>query len=156
MLRGGPPSGNNGGYAVFAHVIARTSNHNELGWQPLSISFLCQVPYKYIWRQMETVWSCSLVGEYILLPVLIIYIFGDIFPILCNWCFQLATRENSLDTRKHMIIFTVLRPRQNGRHFAGDISQCIFMNENFRISHRIPLKHVPYGLINNISALVQM
>ena len=39
-----------------------------------------------------------------------------------------------------------LRPRQNGRHFADDIFNCIFLNENFWISN-ISLKCVPYGLI---------
>ena len=36
-----------------------------------------------------------------------------------------------------------LRPRQNGRHFANDISSYIFLNENFWISNDILLKYVP-------------
>ena len=40
---------------------------------------------------------------------------------------------------------------QNGRHFADDMFKSIFLNEN-----KISLKYVPWGLIDNISALVQV
>ena len=49
-----------------------------------------------------------------------------------------------------------LRPRQNGRHFPDDIFNCIFLNENIRISLAISLKFVPRRLIKNIPALVQI
>ena len=49
-----------------------------------------------------------------------------------------------------------LRPRQNGCHFADDISKCIFLNENAWIPIKISLKFVPQGPINNIPALVQI
>ena len=52
--------------------------------------------------------------------------------------------------------FDTLRPRQNGRHFAGDIFKRIFLSENCRILIKISLKFVPHGLINNSSALVQI
>ena len=57
-----------------------------------------------------------------------------------------------------MIWFVVntLRPRQNGRHFPGDIFKCIFSTENIWISIEISLKFVPNGPINNIPALVQI
>ena len=45
-------------------------------------------------------------------------------------------------------------PRQNGRHFPGDIFKCIFMNEKFCILIQISLKFAPKGPINNIPALV--
>ena len=45
-----------------------------------------------------------------------------------------------------------LRPRQDGRNFADDTFQRIFLNENVRISIKIPLKFVPKGQINNILA----
>ena len=47
-------------------------------------------------------------------------------------------------------------PEQNGHHFADDIFQDIFLNENVWISIKISLKFVPKGLINNIPALVQI
>ena len=47
-----------------------------------------------------------------------------------------------------------LRPRQNGRHFADDTLNRIFLNEILRISVKISLKFVPKGPINNIPALV--
>ena len=49
-----------------------------------------------------------------------------------------------------------LRPRQNGRHFAGDILKCIFLNENTWISIKISLKFVPRGPINKLPALVRI
>ena len=49
-----------------------------------------------------------------------------------------------------------LRPRQNGRHFADDISKCIFLNENIWISTDITLKCVPKVQLDNIPALVQI
>ena len=49
-----------------------------------------------------------------------------------------------------------LRPRQNGRHFADDTLNRIFLNENVKISIKISLKFVPWGPINNIPALVQI
>ena len=49
-----------------------------------------------------------------------------------------------------------LRPIQNGRHFADDIFNCIFSNENAWISINISLKFVPRGQIDNIPSLVQI
>ena len=49
-----------------------------------------------------------------------------------------------------------LGPRQNGRHFADDTFNRIFVNENVRISIKFSLKFVPKGSINNIPALVQI
>ena len=48
-----------------------------------------------------------------------------------------------------------LRPRQDGRHFPDDIFNCIFLNENVRISLEISLKFVPRGPSSNIPALIQ-
>ena len=48
-----------------------------------------------------------------------------------------------------------LRTRQNDRHFA-DSFQCIFLNGNFWILNKISLKYVPYGLIDSMTALVQI
>ena len=47
-------------------------------------------------------------------------------------------------------------PRQNGRHFADDISKCIFLNENAWISIKISLKFIPKGQIDTFSALAQI
>ena len=49
-----------------------------------------------------------------------------------------------------------LRQRQNGRHFADDTFNRIFVNENARISIKFSLKFVRKGPINNIPALVQI
>ena len=45
---------------------------------------------------------------------------------------------------------------QYGRHSAGDIFECIFMNEKFCVSIRISLKIDPNDQIDNKSALVQV
>ena len=52
--------------------------------------------------------------------------------------------------------FNTLGPRQNGRHFAGDMFNCIFLNENIWIPIEISLKFVPKGSINNNPALFQI
>ena len=44
---------------------------------------------------------------------------------------------------------------QNGRHFADDISKCIFLNENVSIGIKISLKFVTKGPIYSMPALVQ-
>ena len=49
-----------------------------------------------------------------------------------------------------------LKPRQSGRQFADDIFECNFLNENIWIPIKFSLLFVPYGLINNIPALVQI
>ena len=52
--------------------------------------------------------------------------------------------------------FNTLKSRQNGRHFAGDMSKRIFLNENKLISIDISLNPILYGQINNVTALVQI
>ena len=47
-------------------------------------------------------------------------------------------------------------PGQNGRLFADDTFNRIFMNENVRIAIEISLKFVPKDPINNIPALIQI
>ena len=56
----------------------------------------------------------------------------------------------------YCILLNTLRPRQIGRHFADDIFNCIFLNENVWIAIKISLKFVPKSPINNIPALVQI
>ena len=40
-------------------------------------------------------------------------------------------------------------PGQNSRHFADDIFSCTFVNKNFCILIKIPLKFVPKGPIDD-------
>ena len=60
------------------------------------------------------------------------------------------------DLTSAAVFLNSLRPRQNGRHFADDTFNRIFVNENVRISNKFSLKFVPKGPINNIQALVQI
>ena len=45
---------------------------------------------------------------------------------------------------------------ENGWHFAGDISKCLFLNEKAWILVKILLMSVPKFEIDNIPALVQL
>ena len=54
------------------------------------------------------------------------------------------------------ITVKTLTPRQNGRYFADETFERIFLNENVRISIKISMKFVPKGPVNNIPALVQI
>ena len=47
-------------------------------------------------------------------------------------------------------------PGQNGRHFADDMFKCISLNENIWMSNKISLKYVSWGLIDNMTALIQI
>ena len=66
---------------------------------------------------------------------------------------QLSYISNYRDLME--VILNTLRPGQNGRHFADDTFNRIFMNENVRISIKFSLKFVQ-GPIPNIPALVQI
>ena len=66
------------------------------------------------------------------------------------------TSWDTLHTGDRWVAINKLRPRQNGRHFADDISKYIFLYENARISLKISMKFVPNVRINNIPALAQI
>ena len=68
-------------------------------------------------------------------------------------CFPLWHPPNNKSANK---LLNILRPRQNGRHFADDVFKCIFLNENVWILLKISLKFVPKGPIKNIPAVVQI
>ena len=50
------------------------------------------------------------------------------------------------------VVFNILRPRQDGRHFVDDIFKCILLNEDILISINISLKFLPRGQLNNFPA----
>ena len=52
--------------------------------------------------------------------------------------------------------WNLLRPRQNGRHFADGISKYIFLNENIWISMKITLKFVLKGPVNDIQIQIAL
>ena len=53
-------------------------------------------------------------------------------------------------------ILNAFRPRQNVRHFPGNLFSNAFFNENVQISIKVSLKFVPGGPVNNFPALVQI
>ena len=54
----------------------------------------------------------------------------------------------------HQKPINILRPDQNGCHFADDIFKCIFLNENYCILLLISLEFVHRGSTGNISVLI--
>ena len=68
-----------------------------------------------------------------------------------NLCFQVCRLPYVL-----LVAFNTLRPRQNSLHFSDDIFKYTFLNEHVWILIKISLKFITKGLINNISALVQI
>ena len=82
-----------------------------------------------------------------------------------RWCTTISLNFLQIMCNRHpshtspwwcILQVNMLRPRQNGRHFANDIFKYFFLNENTSISIDISLKFVPEGRINNIPALVQI
>ena len=47
-------------------------------------------------------------------------------------------------------------PHEQNAHNFADMLKRIFLNENILISNKISLKYVPWVLIDNMSALVQI
>ena len=80
------------------------------------------------------------------------------FPIYCEFQSLPQVLFRHYWHSWHCIVPCVntLRPRQDVRHFPDNIFKCIFLNENAWILIKISLKFVPYDLINNIPALIQV
>ena len=81
---------------------------------------------------------------------------------LCHVCMLGVKSNNSTHCHSSswnivtMRWYLVLRPRQNGYHFADDNFKCIFVNEKIWIPIEISLKFVLKGPFNNIPAIVQI
>ena len=56
----------------------------------------------------------------------------------------------------HLQCLNTLKLKQNGHNFTDNIFKSISLDENFLILNTISLKYVPYGLIDNMAALVQI
>ena len=78
--------------------------------------------------------------------VMIIRVFVTLKPKIP--CMMLASTMSA--------IFNTLRSKQNGRHFAGDISLFMFLYENCCIWIKMSLKIVTKILFNNMPALLQI
>ena len=52
------------------------------------------------------------------------------------------------------LMLSAFRPKQYGWHFCGDTFKYIFLNKLVRFSNTGPLKYVPMGSVDNLSALV--
>ena len=61
-----------------------------------------------------------------------------------------------LSTVKSIVALNTLQPKKNGRHFADEISKCIFLKENHCILIHISIKCILRGTINSKSSLVRL
>ena len=73
---------------------------------------------------------------------------------LHSW--QMSHHDESIWYHVAQQWLNTLRSEQNGRHWADDIFNCIFLNENVGVMIQIWLKFVPGCPIDNKSALVQV
>ena len=80
----------------------------------------------------------------------------ETFCTFHSWCCKFRYQDNRSVIRGMNCVLTHWGRDKMARHFADDVFQCIFLNENVWISIKISLKFVPQGSINNIPALVQM
>ena len=81
------------------------------------------------------------------------------------WCHKASHRWEGIQNAKYFhVSLTTFRtqrvysspPAQNGHHFEDNMFKCIFWNKNIWISNKISLKDVPWGQIDNMSALGQI
>ena len=74
----------------------------------------------------------------------------------CPWgSVSVSEREEGEFASSLKIIIYILRPVQNGKHFAHNILKCVFLNENINILIQILLELVHEDLVDNKSTLVQ-
>ena len=113
----------------FKSIFRVCSARTNFVWHVLQVTELYQLsPYIFIWR------------------------------ICC--IYRVPNFSNKLRIVKSMIAnkraLNPLRPRQNGRHFADDTLNSIFLNENVIISIEISLKFAPKSPIDKIPSLVHI
>ena len=86
--------------------------------------------------------------------------FQSVIVIYNRWFSMFSTKLSSFSSVAYFTkavspsVVNTLRPIQHLRHFADDISNCIFFNENVRVSLNISLRFVPK--VRNIPPLVQI
>ena len=69
-----------------------------------------------------------------------------------GWWFQNSIMTGPTD----ILTLNTLRPRLNGRHFAGDHFKHIFFIATVRIAITIARKFVPISVVNNIASMAQI
>ena len=97
----------------------------------------------YFYLKIERGWWSSTMRREVLFTA-IHQTYAYPFPRHCGFCCSLV-----------LLLFNIMRPRQNGRYFSY-IFKCIFFSESVWILLKISLRFVPNGPINNIPALVQI
>ena len=138
----------------------RRSRWFETTWRACDIAFMkrniSSAPWTILPMVVEPFWTQIHSTPYINKKHNTSNIQSYLFSRDCLSQCYLANKTAMLSSEWWFDSFNTLRPRQNGRHFADDIFNCIFLNENVWIPIRISLKFVPKGQINNIPALVQI
>ena len=68
---------------------------------------------------------------------------------------SIGNNPSPRERHESSLVFNSLRPRQNRRHFADDVSKCNFLNGNVWIPIKISLEFVPQGPIDNETMMTQ-
>ena len=122
---------------------------------PKGAYYICQLILSLLWYNLYITYS--LCGEMFCLDTGILQIVENFsHERQVSYCYIWLIPWLLIIIWIYMNKVDTLRPRQNGRHFADDISNGIFLNENVWIPLKFSLKFVPKGPINNIPALVQI
>ena len=58
--------------------------------------------------------------------------------------------------KRNTLLCNTSRQRENCQHFADNIFKCVSMNENLWVLDKFSLKYIPWGLVDNMAALVQI
>ena len=146
-------------------------------------SYLCQMPGVWLGSNKKHIidtlcddvlvlWNITLLINLIWVVLLYLSAFrlnaqmwSLLYPSTCGKTSAVAALITKLEMLTSKFIWPLmiyitrlntLRLRQNGRHFADDISKCIFLNENVWFFIKISLKFVLKGQINKVPSLVQI
>ena len=82
------------------------------------------------------------------------YHFGNKKTLWLCYLHIVISNNDYTGALEHPLLLMQMRLRQNGPHFTDNIFKCISLNENIRILNKISLKYVPWGLIDNMAALL--
>ena len=149
------------------YIFQRLKHHGKYVLLPKSFAFdiLIEAAMVYYSEKAQTAYHKPIEGHGVLLWYDLRRLTGQYLDIYYH-CDTLSANTEIVDrfTVDHIHRFflptihggqfNTFRPRQNGRHFADDIFNCIFLSENVWIPIEISLKFVPKGPIYNIPALV--
>ena len=134
--------------SLFSYIFSRNelACHHTINYKPLS-----RYPIDAWWHMYvsnNSVYKLvNMLGRMITASTIVI--------LFTNW-WRISAASMLSNALLRLLVSNALGPGQNGLHFPDEIFKCIFVNENIWILIKVSLNFVPYGKINNISALVQI